>query len=393
MVRNLATFLTLGLASAAAVMKRDPAPATTPRKLLVGAPFQILTAEFDGTNFSITGNNTVAGTAPSWLLPKEPNLLYAVNENADDINVLRRNGTLSHHTTGKGSAGVVFLEFNQNKNRMVGAAYGSGAIDVWDTSNPSGQLKLMKSINITGPLGPDQTSHRPHQALLDPTGRFFVLPDLGGDQLLVLDAADDKFAITGNQTLPAGSGPRHGGFLVRGDATYYALATELSSELFLFRVAYDDAGAMRFDQLLQQRSTYGEAFPPANASTAAAGELVVARNMQDVYVSNRLSGNATDSIAHFRLDADADKPQLRFVGSVSSAGKLPRMFSLGTDEKQETVFVANQDGENGLVALGRCGESGMLHPTPVATLPMRSLVAPQLLETPAMGPQFVMEVR
>ncbi|KAI2636560.1 putative isomerase YbhE [Hypomontagnella submonticulosa] len=360
------------------------------RKLIIGTPFQILTADFDGSKFSITGNHTAEGTAPSWMIYKDPSLLWAVNENANDIDLFTLDSSKTNpspKSTFQGSPGVVFLEFNKDKSRMVGAAYGSGKIDVWDVDSVSGSLKLRKTITVPGTPNPAQGAHHPHQALLDPTGRFFVIPNLGGDTVLVLDSESDKWEITGNATLPTGTGPRHGGFLSAGDKHYYALASELSNQLFLFELSYP-GNTIAFKQV-QAQSTYGTS-PPANASSAAAGELVVASNQRDVYVSNRVSGNATDSIAHF-VFADSHG-SLDYEGTISSGGLRPRMFSLSTDDAQSLAFVANQGGESGLVAFKRSAESGTLDPTPVASMPSAALVAPLLAATDLNGPQFVLEI-
>ncbi|KAI0382775.1 putative isomerase YbhE [Hypomontagnella monticulosa] len=397
MIRSLATFLTLGIATALPsqpIMARDDgagcAAPPQARKLIIGTPFQILTANFDGSKFSITGNHTAEGTAPSWMVYKDPSLLWAVNENANDIDLFTLDSSKSNPTpksTAQGSAGVVFLEFNKDKSRMVGAAYGSGKIDVWDVDSVSGELKLHKTITVPGNPNPAQGAHHPHQALLDPTGRFFVIPNLGGDTVLVLDGESDKWEITGNVTLPTGTGPRHGGFLTAGDKHYYALASELSNQLFLFELSYP-GDTIAFKQL-QAQSTYGTT-PPANASSAAAGELVVAANQRDVYVSNRVSGNETDSIAHFAFAAD--HTTLDYQATISSGGLRPRMFSLSADKEQSLAFVANQGGESGLVAFKRSLDTGKLDPTPVASMPSQALVAPQLAATDLMGPQFVLEI-
>lgn len=61
---------------AAAILPRQAAPT----KLLIGAPNQILVADFDGSAFSVVANATEDGTNPSWLAFREPNLVYAVDE-------------------------------------------------------------------------------------------------------------------------------------------------------------------------------------------------------------------------------------------------------------------------------------------------------------------------
>ncbi|KAI0512825.1 putative isomerase YbhE [Xylaria bambusicola] len=387
--QSLTTLLALGSMASAA-----PTTKAAARKLLVGGPGQLLLANFDGTTFEITGKNQTAGTAPSWMRFKgATNTLYAVDENSANLNLftldLKAKSDPKYASTVAGSAGVVFLEFNKDQTRMVGAAYGSATIDVWDVS-ATGAPKIFKQIPVNGTLGPGQTAHHPHQALLDPTGRFMVIPDLGGDQLLVLDTKDDKYEISGRQALFKGAGPRHGSFITHKTHTYYTVACELSNKVILFEITYTDAG-MAFKEVSTQ-STYGAGFGPANATSAAAGTVVVANsaaaNKVDVYISNRLSGNATDSIAHFVFDADSVR--LDFANSVSSGGILPRDMSLSKDEK--VLFVANQGGENGLVALHRCGATGKLAAKPVAVKAVKELVAPGLEGQANVGPQFVQEI-
>lgn len=54
------------------------------KKILIGGgpSGTIAAADFDGKTFDIVVNNTIPGTSASWLLFKEPNLLYAVDENS-----------------------------------------------------------------------------------------------------------------------------------------------------------------------------------------------------------------------------------------------------------------------------------------------------------------------
>ncbi|KAI1419564.1 putative isomerase YbhE [Xylaria sp. FL1777] len=388
MLQTLTTLLTLGsMATAAPHAVRKAAT----HKLLIGGPAQILVADFNGTSFEITGKNVTTGTAPSWMLFKpSTSVLYAVDENSNSLNQftldLKTKSDPAYVSSSIGSSGVVFLEFNKNQTRMVGAAYGSAMLDVWDVS--AAAPKLLKQIVVDGPLGPKQTAHHPHQALLDPTGRFMVVPDLGGDQLLVLDTKDDKYEITTRVHLFAGAGPRHGGFIAAGDKTFYTVACELSSKVVLYGLDYSGDN-LAFKEISTQ-STYGALFPPANASTAAAGELAIANNNKDVYISNRLSGNETDSIAHFVFDANSTS--LTFANTVSSHGILPRDISLSTDKEQSLLFVANQAGDSGLVALHRCPISGTLTAEPVAQKALTELIAPGLESESNVGPQFIQEI-
>lgn len=220
----------------------------------------------------------------------------------------------------------------------------------------------MRQLNSTDPLGPNaarQDAPHPHQAVLEPTGRFFVVNDLGTDTLLVLDSEQDRFEVVNRvRVTPDGCGPRHGVFLPRGagtEATHYLLVCELLNMVEVFAVDYADDN-LRFvpTQVLSSFGPDG----PANASASTAGEIALSSDSRDVYVSNRNTGNETDTISHFRVvPAGADAPlSLEFSQAISSGGVHPRMFSLSGDESM--LFSTNQFAGQGLVALARNGALG-----------------------------------
>jgi len=85
--------LSLALSAAAAppnhhdVSRRqaDDANSQQPLLLIGGGPSgTIAAANFDGTSFNIFANNTIPGTSASWLLFKQPNLVYAVDESSNN---------------------------------------------------------------------------------------------------------------------------------------------------------------------------------------------------------------------------------------------------------------------------------------------------------------------
>ncbi|KAF2972117.1 hypothetical protein GQX73_g1411 [Xylaria multiplex] len=385
---SLITVLSLG--SMATAVPTTRARAAASHKLLVGGPAQIFTANFDGSSFDVTVANTTAGTGPSWMRYKDTTkTVYAVDENGSNLNQFKfadeSRQSLTYAASVEGSAGVVFLEFNQDKTRMVGASYGTGTIDVWDVSM-DGPPKLIKKVTVEGPVNPKQGTHRAHQARLDPSGRFMIVPDLGGDQLVVLDTKDDKYEIVNTVSLFADAGPRHGEFIKADDKTFYTVVGETSNKVMFYQVDYSD------DKLglkeISTQSTYGPDLGPANATSAAAGAIAVASN-KHVYISNRFSGNETDSIAHFVFDAAG--PSLNFASSTSSRGISPRAISLSNDETSNYLFVANQGGDNGLVAFMRCPSSGKLTAEPVA-VKVNSELNPPGPQIPNAGPQFVQEI-
>lgn len=86
----LVTLLSLALSASAApsndvVPRQSNSTAGQETLLLIGGGQSgtIAAATFDGTSFNIVANNTQIGTSPSWLLFKDPNLLYAVDENSN----------------------------------------------------------------------------------------------------------------------------------------------------------------------------------------------------------------------------------------------------------------------------------------------------------------------
>lgn len=180
---SLPTLLTAALgATVAAGMgtglrfrRQNTSTADGAKKLLLGGgPSGIVgAADFSGASFDIVANDTTPGTSASWMLFKEPNLLYAVEENSNNTRLFNvRSGDHHHHQllfllvslesclantssqfdpatndlklvqNAVGSSGVVYLEFNQDKTIMVGAAFGQGQVDVWDVSAPDGTMKV-----------------------------------------------------------------------------------------------------------------------------------------------------------------------------------------------------------------------------------------------------------
>ncbi|KAL1880172.1 hypothetical protein Daus18300_001535 [Diaporthe australafricana] len=380
-----------GMGTGLRFRRQNTSTADGAKKLLLGGgPSGIVgAADFNGASFDIVANDTTPGTSASWMLFKEPNLLYAVEENSNNTRLFNFDpvtNDLKLVQNAVGSSGVVYLEFNQDKTIMVGAAFGQGQVDVWDVSAPDGTMKLLKQIPVGGTPGPvegRQDSPHPHQALLDPSGRFFVVNDLGTDSVMVFDSQND-FNISNRVMVGAGNGPRHGAFIPSsgGKATHYFLACEITSVVKAFELTYTGDN-LEFKEI-QSLSTFGADFPPSNATTASAGELVTSACGKHLYVSNRLTGNATDSISHFSIDTDNAAAPLAFADQISSGGLIPRMFSLAADGG--VLFSTNQDGENGLLALARDATTGSLTEAPVASLTLDKFGGPSF------GPQFVMEI-
>jgi len=278
---------------------------------------------------------------------------------------------------------------------MVGAAFGQGQIDVWDVSAADGTMTLMKQIVSDDPLGPNaarQEAPHPHQALLENSGRFFVVNDLGTDTILIIDSLNDAFEVVNRVRVPAaGCGPRHGAFFPRSGAdfpTTYLVVCEMLSMIQVFSLEFTDGNLTM--TATQNISTFGPDSPPVNLTSATAGEIAVSEDNAHVYVSNRNTGNETDSISVFAVTGGASSSgaiTISFRESISSGGKVPRMFSLSADADETKLYTANQAGDLGLVAIERSDDGSLALDTSTT-----ASLAVNVFGADGFGPQFVKQI-
>ncbi|KAG5915070.1 hypothetical protein E4U42_000158 [Claviceps africana] len=235
-----------------------------------------------------------------------------------------------------------------------------------------------------------QARPHPHQAVPDPSGRYFAVNDLGTDRVLVLDGAADAFSLVNHVPVePAGCGPRHGAFFPVGAsrATHYLVVCEMKNLVNVYSLAYGGPRGIdfNFEQSLSTLSAAG------SVPAAAAGELVIAPDNRNVYVSNRLSG-PTDTIANFRIVA-VPAPRtstacyrrairLELAGLTSTGGKNPRMFSIAHDG--QTLLVGNTEGDMAVVAMRR-NQDGTLPEKPVASIAAKAFPGGK-------GPVFIQQI-
>lgn len=388
--------LNLGLAVAAPSLIARQDKGAVDKKLIVGAAGQILSFQFDGKAFKPISKVAEEGKSASWMVFKQPNHLYAVDENSNTLRLFNYDpatGKVSDKPVSEqtGSPGVVSLEFNQDKTRLLGGSYSNGTVDIWDVSAGDGAMKFIKNVTLTGDLNPKHATHRAHQIVPEGSGRYFAVNDLGGDSIHILDSKKDYNVTSVTNVEPVGCGPRHGGFVSTNInpsmlPTHYVVLCETKNLIQLFSVDRKADESLGLTHL-QTMSSYGT-IPPANATSAAAGELTVARNRRDIYVTNRLSGNATDNVSFFTFQQKDGKASLTFKSQVSSGGISPRMMSLSIDKDEGIMFVANPMGENGIVALSRSESCGSLTPKPMATIVNTTISK----EVGGFGPQFVLEI-
>jgi 6-phosphogluconolactonase (cycloisomerase 2 family) len=350
--------------------------------ILIGTPYHFYLTTFDGNSFTNTVDLPQDGV-PSWSAFQAPNKVWSVDEWGDQTRLYTvdpASQTIELVISESGSPGIVSLELNKEGTRMVGAGYGAGTVDVWNIENDG--LELITTWATDAELGPNeerQDQPHPHQIVLDNSGRYFTVNDLGTDTITLLDSQDDTWTpATEVRVEPAGCGPRHGVYYPAGAevATHYLLVCEMLNLVNVYSLEYGTDG-IAFTPV-QSISTSAQDLP----ATAKAAEIILKGN--DVYVSNRLIGTPSDTVAHFKVSTNGTAP-LTLQAEVPSGGTTPRHMSLTADGT--VLLVGNQDGESGLVALQRDTTTGALMSTPIAQIPLSTFG-----EGESPGPQFVAEI-
>lgn len=303
----------------------------------------------DGSyNLSQTSTFNSSTHTPSWLtLNKQNNVLYMVDEAVNNTN-----GTIvSYKTSHTGKLSEVFRV--EDIGGGVGATFfGSGS--ALAVPHYTGSALVTYNITSTGHLeqlqlftyelsGPGTVPNRqdaphPHEVVLDPTGQYLMINDLGADLVRVY-AIGSGNTITAKTALKAkaGSGPRHGAFSldpIAGHYIYY-LAAEIASTVTAYKVSYlANNGGMSFEIIgVYSTLSPGQAIPPTTTGegTGVAAEIAVSPDGSTLVISNRrdLTFNNTkppsDSMSSFAISPRDGT--LSFRQLFPAGGSYPRQFA------------------------------------------------------------------
>jgi 6-phosphogluconolactonase len=290
------------------------------------------------------------GIRPTWVTahPRLP-VLYAVDDDSAKegsvtaFSVNRDTGALSKvddvATKGKGTTN---LYLDVPSMTLLAANYNSGSVSSIAVNEDGSLGALASTVSETG-SGPNkrQASAHAHNAVVDPSGRYVLVPDLGADRIFVYGFDRATHALSplnqGTFVAPAGSGPRH---LVFGaDGRFVYLITELSAEVMVFRW---DAS--------QGRLTQVQSVPISSVEfqgVKSGAEIVMSRDGRFVYVENR----GENQMIVYRVDRDSG--ELDEVQRIASGGEKPWGFAI--DASGTWLVVANQ--QDGKVAAFRIDPS------------------------------------
>ncbi len=153
---------------------------------------------------------------------------------------------------------------------------GGGGLQSFSIVNPSNLTEVQKEffkLEKPGTNPSRQEAPHPHEATLDPTGQYLVVPDLGADlvRIFAVDNKTLKWTASTPLQVPAGSGPRHVSWLVTKGKTFAFLISELANSIASYEVTYG-SGGLTFKQAYLS-STHGLNATVASGTSAA--EVVV----------------------------------------------------------------------------------------------------------------------
>lgn len=332
----------------------------------------------DGSNLSVINRTYDCGSEPTWLtLDHAKSVLYCLNEGWGGSSSIT-----SFETRADGNLETLDI-LPVLKSPVASTLYGpnnSGlAVAFYDTSSfhtfsvgDSKELALVQNETYTlaapGAVPARQDAPHLHHAVLDPTGKFILVPDLGSDLVRVYKIACGSVAVTEVAPIKAvtGSGPRHAAFAVHGKNTYLYTVNELSNTISGYSVSYKSNDAPEFTRLFDF-STHGPGGSvPAGTKSA---EIVVSPDQRFVIVSSR--GENLLTVPSFDAGSTATVPSdplisfsineatgaLTLVQTAPAGGRNPRGFSLN---KAGTLVASALQDDNRVVVIQRDVKTGLL---------------------------------
>jgi 6-phosphogluconolactonase (cycloisomerase 2 family) len=241
------------------------------------------------------------GVNPSWLtIDSGRGILYCLDEGFSTPSGLssfsiKKNGQLKliqnytiTNSIFNGSVSAVIVGEPTEQQALVVANYGGGSVSSLLLGGNGGfDTQNVQTISFDnsqhGPNKDRQNSSHPHQAIVDPTGNYILMPDLGLDRVHVFfwDTGTSKLKQLTDLVAPSGCGPRHAVFWNPSDplgaacdacTTHFYLVCELNQQVLSYSVAYSPGGYLDFT-MFDSMLTTGPYYQDKPFSTPA--EIVI----------------------------------------------------------------------------------------------------------------------
>jgi 6-phosphogluconolactonase (cycloisomerase 2 family) len=224
-------------------------------------------------------------------------------------------------------------------------------------SRNTGRGPLLDAENLFGQPEPasdkeemiaPQRGIQPHMVPYDPSGRFLVVPDKGGDKVCVFrfDASAGKLTANDRPFVKSreGAGPRH--IVFHPTKRFAYLVNEMDSTIATY--SWDsEKGVLKALQILP-------ATPSSFTRDNTSAGIAISSDARFVFMSNR----GHDSIVSYGIDDVSGL--LSPVGWEPTQGKQPRFFTLSPDGK--FLYAANENSDT-IVTFRVDNSSGKLTPT------------------------------
>jgi 6-phosphogluconolactonase (cycloisomerase 2 family) len=322
-------------------------------------------------SLSVVAEASGCGSIPAWLqLYPEDKKLYCFDESwygsgtIAQYNVAsdgRLSVGVSFPSAGNDVHGVLYGGSN-GKSFVATAQYSPSTITTYrvPTSGSNAVLQREKFTMASRGPNPRQDVPHPHEILLDPTGKFILVPDLGADLIRIfsINAQSGQLTNCGNAQASPGDGPRHGKWWTPSGAAnsteglrLYTL-NELGNSVSSWSVSYS-GGCIALSRS-QTISTYAAGVTPG--STTKAAEVRIFGNF--LYAANRADqtfGSQQDSIATYTIDNATGA--LTWVEAANARAYYPRTFQIN---KAGTLVAVGGQTSSNVAIISRDPSTGRL---------------------------------
>lgn len=233
-----------------------------------------------------------------------------------------------------------FVGYDPKQKIIYTTNYHTGVIARYQIKDHT--LQLQDTLVIEGSsTHPVQTQSRPHFMIPVPNCPYYLVCDLGSDQLHLLSAANDRLQHITSFSAPKGSGPRHAVWHPTQPILY--VLSELSNDLLIY--LWNES-----HHTLSLTETITLFDPPQIAPESNGAAIKMTKDGKHLYLSIR----GANKLIHLTLD---ESGTVTTQTHYDSAGNIPRDFALSPQE--DLLFVAHQESDQ-LIIFDRNQTTGEL---------------------------------